>query len=69
MIPVIFIYRVHDSGEPQRRHAVLPALPMVGDLVIPPHEPNRAPRNVRAREWDVSQGNGSAPIIHIVLDD
>lgn len=69
MIPVIFIYRMPDEAEPRRRHAVLPALPAVGDLVIPPHEPNRAPRNVRAREWDASQGNSSAPVIHIVLDD
>jgi hypothetical protein len=69
VIPVIFVYRVPDETEPRRRHAILPALPMVGDLVIPPREPSRPPRNVRAREWDVSQGNGSSPTIHIVLDD
>jgi hypothetical protein len=67
MIPVMFVYRVSAEDEAVvKKHAILPALPVVGDLVIPPGE-TRA-RCVRAKEWDCSQSNGSTATIHIALD-
>lgn len=71
-IPVIFVWRDTTPGRFKddviRRHSILPALPAVGDLVIPPGATSA--RNVRAREWDCSQNNGAtSAVIHIVLDD
>lgn len=66
MIPVIFIWHDGKLKDSVRKHAILPALPAVGDLVVPPGE--EKPMNVRAKEWDCSMGNGSSAVIHIALD-
>lgn len=66
MIPVILVWQNNKHGVPKtiRRHALLPALPSPGDLMIPPGENDAL--NVRAREWDCSRDNNT--VIHIALD-
>jgi hypothetical protein len=65
MPQVVFIWS-QDPDPPAKKHAILEQVPAVGDLVIAPGE--TLPRNVRAREWDCSRGNGKNAIIHIALD-
>lgn len=73
MIPVVLIWREKipeaDGGgfETLQRHAILPAIPPIGALLIPPHE--KESRNVRAQEWDCSRNDTSKVVIKILLDD
>lgn len=71
MIPVVFIWREQDDQgadwRTKKRHMMVPALPMVGDLVRLPGA--SSPRNVRAREWDLSDDRSASVTIHIALDD
>lgn len=66
MIPVVFIWSKGADQSTAKKHAILPALPSTGDLVIPPGE--KAARHVRTKEWDVSAGNGTAVTVYIALD-
>lgn len=66
MIPVILIWNGDKGGVPRthKKHALLPALPSLGDLMIPPGETKA--KHVRAKEWDLS--NDRNVVIHIALD-
>ena len=70
-IPVIFVWRKYDEEKQEwkdrRQHQMVPCLPAVGDLVKLSNE--ASPRNVRAREWDLSDGRTTLVLVHIVLDD
>lgn len=68
-IHVIFVWINGNPDVPIRRHAILPALPAVGHLVKPPGDPEEKARNVRAIEWDCSEGNGSRSTVHVLLDN